>query len=73
MKKVILSAVMSCALLASTGLMAQDAKPVTSGKAKTECAKKKCSKDKTKCSEKKKKCSKEGKSTKKSCSKSTKK
>lgn len=36
MKKIALSLVMSCALLASTAVMAQDAKPAKAEKAKTE-------------------------------------
>lgn len=55
MKKIALSLVMSCALLASTAVMAQDAKPAKAEKAKTE-TKSCCSKGadkKTACTEKK--------------------
>lgn len=67
MKKIIMSAVMCIALMASSGVMAQDGKTAQKDccKAKTEC-KKDC--DKKCCTDKKatdKKCTKDG--TKKSC------
>jgi len=59
MKKLIMSAIMCVALMASTAVMAQDTTPKKDGccKSKTECtkdSKKSCSKDKKECTKDKK-------------------
>jgi len=61
MKKLIMSAIMCIALVASTSVMAQDTTPKKECcKAKTECTKdkKECTKDKKECTKDKKECTK---------------